>query len=141
MRIIIFEKDYSNINTIYNSIQHIAKLNDYTIHQVLTTRKSASVLKYLERYKADSYFISINHQDPETLELARQIRALDEEGQITLIADKKTLNIHALARQIGATNIIMKYTKPTLASDVEMAFEEHYTHFEEPHTLIHQSII
>ena len=141
MRIIIFEQDYSDINTIHNSIKHIARLNEYTIHQVLTTRKTASVLQYLSTYKADSYFISVTHSEPETFELARQIRALDATGQITLIADQESLNIHTLARQIGATNIIMKHTQGTLACDVEVALEEHYANFENPNTKIHQSII
>ena len=141
MRIIIFEQDYSDINTIHNSIKHIATLNEYTIYQVLTTRKAASILNYLRLYKADSYFISVATEDVETFELARQIRTLDPTGQITLIADKETLNVHTLARQIGATNIIMKHTKGSLACDVEVAFEEHYAHFEQPNTKIHQSIM
>ncbi|WP_010288995.1 response regulator [Kurthia massiliensis] len=141
MRIIIFEQDYSDINTIHNAIKNLALLNKYTIHQVLTTRKQDSILHYLQQYKADSYFISITNNDPSTFELARQIRALDPTGQITLIADEETINMHTLAQQIAATNIITKYTKGTLACDVEVAFEEHYTNFEDPKTMIHYSIV
>lgn len=141
MRIIIFEQDYSDINTIHNAIKNLAKLNKYTIHQVLTTRKKDSILQYLQQYKADSYFISITSSNPNTFELARKIRAIDPTGQITLICDEKTMDMHTLAQQIAATNIITKHTKGTLTCDVEVAFEEHYTNFENPKTIIHHSII
>lgn len=126
MRIIIFEQDYSDINTIHNSIERLAKFKEYTIYQVLTTRKAQSILEYLETYSADSYFIAIRHDQPETFSLAMQIRQMDATSPIVLIVDEQTTETHALATQINASHIIEKNTKATLQRYVEEAFETTY---------------
>lgn len=140
MRIIIFEQDYSDINTIHNSIERLAKLKEYTIYQVLTTRKAQSILDYLENYRADSYFISIRPEQPETLALARQIRHLNPSSQIVLIMDEQTAETQALATQIGASHIIEKNTKATLQRYVEEAFETNYQKYMIDSAILKKSI-
>ncbi len=93
MRITIFEQDYSDINTIHNSIERLAKFKEYTIYQVLTTRKVQSILDYLESYVADSYFISIRPDQPETFDLAKHVRQQNPSTQIVLIIEEQTAEI------------------------------------------------
>lgn len=140
MRIIIFEQDYSDINTIHNSIYQLAKLKEYTIYQVLTTRKPQSILNYLDAYQADSFFISIRHDQPETFALARQIRNLDYSAQIVLITDKQTPEVQTLAQQLHVTQLIEKRTKATLERHVEEAFSLHYHQYHNDFMLLKKSI-
>ncbi len=140
MRIIIFEQDYSDINTIHNSIERLAKFKEYTIYQVLTTRKVQSILDYLESYVADSYFISIRPDQPETFDLAKHVRQQNPSTQIVLIIEEQTAEIQALATQIDASHIIEKNTKATLQRYVEEAFETNYQQYMIDSAILKKSI-
>ncbi len=124
MRIVIFEKDYSDINTVHNTIQRIAKVKEYPIYLVLTTRKEQSVYEYMTNYEANAYFIMVDEADPHTLELAKKVHATHPAAQIFLMTEQLTNEIDHLSRQLHCK--VIEKNAITFANKIEMQFLNAY---------------
>lgn len=124
MRIVIFEKDYSDINTVHNTIQRIAKVKEYPIYLVLTTRKEKSVYEYMKNYEANAYFITIDEHDLQTIELAKSIRATHPKAQIFFMTKQTTQEIDTLSNQLNST--VIEKSTITFANKIEMHFLNAY---------------
>ena len=126
MRIITLEPDYSNINAIYNTIEKIAKTNEYAVHQVLTTRKPNTVLNYLEKHRGELYILSLIDNSEASVALVHTIRQLDPSAQLLIITDEASKEIASYITTMDHTDVLYKTPEQSYEELLTTPFMNYY---------------
>lgn len=115
MKIIICEEDYTFIEVIHSTLSKYAKLKGINAEFNLTTRKTASIERFLKREVAECYYISLNlESDMSGIELIKLIRSKNPQAIIVALGleesdfkneDLKELNIYSTILKSETTKL------------------------------------
>jgi DNA-binding LytR/AlgR family response regulator len=87
MRIVICDDNYSTINFVHNTLECLVKREEWDVEFLLTTRKYQSVQQFIQKRHAEVYYISLDLEDYNGVQLATEIRKQDPTASIILLSE------------------------------------------------------
>lgn len=115
MRIVICDDNYSTINFLHNTLDRFIKSEELDVEFLLTTRKYQSVQQFIQNRHAEVYYISLDLEQYDGIQLATEIRQQDPTASIVLLSE---------------TPVRLAAVDDHIVNSAQMLLQERTVHFE-----------
>lgn len=132
MKVIICDDDERQLQLIYTKLKNYALIEHPSIEFVLVTSKPEDVITYIEKERADCYFLDIELSSQiNGLELANKIRQFDPQSSVIFVTSHAEMLQLTFTYKLAALDYIVKREGEELSYQLVTALEAAYRRYEQ----------
>ncbi|GEK34983.1 response regulator [Kurthia sibirica] len=130
MKIVICEEDYTLIEAIHSTLSKYAKQKGINAEFNLTTRKATSIERFLQKDKAECYYISLNiNSEMSGIELIDLISQNNPHAKINILAENESDFANVELEKYNIFKKIIKDEHGNMKDHLKQSLDEVYANF------------